>query len=436
MSVPYISPTLTDMAQNACEMAQRERKTLSNAKKLLTKLRGDKTWIPCGMMYSEKDEAMFDTEKLYKNITSKRLVAGPNGAASQDTANGSFNSSLNGELSMPTRTGSNAEVEVNHVNETPNGLPQNPAAKASIEAEDIIPDDAKEPGSSSMPAPTKTWNGTTDQINDIGITGLEIKGDANGEAKPEDPDDANRKLEDELVDIIGSEVSITGQDPARENTLRQDTEAAQAPDFGDVNGHGQQAVETEKHPKHIPAIAKALLNHNTSPDREDPKEEDVGEAGEGDGESKPAPRRMRTRAQAQAASEPTASSRTESPESWVPPSIHPIFQMPDSALPDRDFGLALNEAEDTRRMLNLYVQKQEEVCRGAERLYEGLLLADRQRKTVFKWCKAEGHVGEMSDGEDWYDKEEWGLEEDLRKGHNDEEDDNVIQGKKTRGRRA
>ena len=58
------------------------------------------------------------------------------------------------------------------------------------------------------------------------------------------------------------------------------------------------------------------------------------------------------------------------------------------------------------------------------------------RKTVFKWCKAEGHVGEMSDGEDWYDKEEWGLDEDLRKGHEDEEEDAPTQGKKTRKTRA
>lgn len=71
----------------------------------------------------------------------------------------------------------------------------------------------------------------------------------------------------------------------------------------------------------------------------------------------------------------------------------------------------------------LYVQKQEEVCRGSWRLYEGLLKADRLRKTVFRWAKAEAHVGEMSDGEDWYDKEEWGLEEDLKKGHDEDEDD-------------
>jgi len=84
----------------------------------------------------------------------------------------------------------------------------------------------------------------------------------------------------------------------------------------------------------------------------------------------------------------------------------------------------------------MWVQKQEEVVRGVERLYGGLLMADRMQKVVIKWCKAEGHIGEMSDGEDWYDKEEWGLEEDLKKGQLEEEDETANQGKKTRGRRV
>jgi len=41
----------------------------------------------------------------------------------------------------------------------------------------------------------------------------------------------------------------------------------------------------------------------------------------------------------------------------------------------------------------------------------------------------------MSDGEDWYDKEEWGLEEDLKKGQDEEEEDAATTAKKTRTRR-
>ncbi|EMD91485.1 hypothetical protein COCC4DRAFT_188455 [Bipolaris maydis ATCC 48331] len=140
----------------------------------------------------------------------------------------------------------------------------------------------------------------------------------------------------------------------------------------------------------------------------------------------------RTRARAHAASTP---SPPHSPSSDVNV-IHPLFIHPTESLPDRDFGLPPNEAEETRMLLMAYVQKQEEVARITADLYHGLLEADRMRHDVFKWSKAEGHVGEMSDGEDWYDNEEWGLEQDLAKGRDEEEDETAVAGKKsTRQRR-
>ncbi|QPC69866.1 hypothetical protein HYE68_000618 [Fusarium pseudograminearum] len=118
--------------------------------------------------------------------------------------------------------------------------------------------------------------------------------------------------------------------------------------------------------------------------------------------------------------------------------IHPLFLAPAGARPDRDIGLPDQEAEDIRRLLALYVQKQEEVCRGANKLFLGLLKAEQLRKDVLHWSKAEAHSGpnrDMSDGEDWYDKEEWGLTEDLKKGQDEEEEDVQTTGKKTRNRR-
>lgn len=118
--------------------------------------------------------------------------------------------------------------------------------------------------------------------------------------------------------------------------------------------------------------------------------------------------------------------------------IHPMFLPPPNAALDRNLGLPDNEAEDMRKLLSLYVQKQEEVCRGAARLHLGLLRAQRLRKDVLHWSKAEAHSGpnrDMSDGEDWYDKEEWGLTEDLKKGQDEEEEDTTTTGKKTRNRR-
>ena len=121
------------------------------------------------------------------------------------------------------------------------------------------------------------------------------------------------------------------------------------------------------------------------------------------------------------------------------PFIHPLFLLPAGARPDRDLGLPENEAEDVRRLLAVFVQKQEEVCRGASKLHEGLLRAERLRRDVLHWSKAEAHAGpnrDMSDGEDWYDKEEWGLADDLKKGQDEEEEEATITtGKKTRARR-
>lgn len=149
----------------------------------------------------------------------------------------------------------------------------------------------------------------------------------------------------------------------------------------------------------------------------------------------PEPRRMRTRAQAQAA-EDEGPSRPRSLSSTSNESfIHPYFLPPLSSLPEHDFMLPSPEADETRRLLQLYIQKQEEIVRGAEKLYMGLLEADRSRGKVMSWARAEKHVGEMSDGEDWVDEEEWRLDGPLKKGQDEEEEDTVTTSKKTRTRR-
>ena len=148
--------------------------------------------------------------------------------------------------------------------------------------------------------------------------------------------------------------------------------------------------------------------------------------------------RMTTRAQAHVASDKIVplAPRSASPAISESASAHPIFQITPWAIPNVDRALPPMEAEETRAIIFLWIQKQEEVVRGAVRMYEGFLKAERMRKSVFGWCKAEGHLGEMSDGEDWYDKVEWGLDEGLRKGQEEEEDEIINPSKKTRGRRA
>lgn len=86
-------------------------------------------------------------------------------------------------------------------------------------------------------------------------------------------------------------------------------------------------------------------------------------------------------------------------------------------------GLAADETSDIRTLLTMYIQKQEESVRGYESVLGKLIKAKRMRDEILEACKAEGHIGEMSDGEDWIDHQKWGLAPgELRKGK-DEDDE-------------
>lgn len=413
------------MAQHACEMVQRERKTLNNAKQVLKKLRGDDIWIPCGSLYSKSDEALFSTEHLYNGTASNVALQAPRRF---DVQEGMVNGIANGDPHLRTRNGAKPETELANVN----GSHEGTAEEDSIDAMEVAAFGASPPIEGQEEEATKT-----NDIRDLEIADADSKGSQGQRAKPEDSEELERNLEDEIVDIVGPEASITGR-AEPEDTLDTDMESCRDPiHIGNNNDTGTRVSPHADDP--IPTVgdADAPTNGDSALATENTQDEDMGDGIDVDDETKPSPRRMRTRAQAQAATSPATTTRTASPSSSIPMPVHPLFMIPPSAIPSRDIGLPPTEAEETRHLLILYVQKQEEVCRGAKSLYEGLLKADRQRMTVFKWCKAEGHVGEMSDGEDWYDKEEWGLEEEgLRKGHNDEEEEGVVQGKKTRGRRA
>jgi hypothetical protein len=122
--------------------------------------------------------------------------------------------------------------------------------------------------------------------------------------------------------------------------------------------------------------------------------------------------------------------------------IDPIFLLPPSVHASNGasalYALPAEEAAETRRLLATYIQKQEESVRGYESVLAKLLKAQRLRDEVLEMCKAEGHVREMSDGEDWIDYEQWGLQPgELRKGRDEDEDaveENTIGGRKGKRR--
>jgi len=153
---------------------------------------------------------------------------------------------------------------------------------------------------------------------------------------------------------------------------------------------------------------------------------------------------MTTRARARSPQLPHSPSPSPSDSASVP-SIHPWFLIPGNSLADRDLGLPLIEAEDTRKLLLLYVQKQENIVRQLSTLYDGLQRTDRLRREVYRACKAEAYVvpdgkggvqTEMSDGEDWYDVVDWGLRDGtLEKGKDEVEDLAEEEGRRVGGRR-
>jgi hypothetical protein len=171
-----------------------------------------------------------------------------------------------------------------------------------------------------------------------------------------------------------------------------------------------------------------------------------------DGSPKPR-RRMTTRAQASQANgsqtqpeqtEPSTPSLSGTLQSASDTDItmepHPLFLLPPTLHVDRSCGIPQQEADETRHLLWAYIQKQEVSVRLFSEMLDHLLKAYRMKDDVWEWCKAEGHVGEMSDGEDWYDPTRWGLAEGetLRKGADDDEievDEGRATGKRGRTRR-
>ncbi|KAI5289372.1 hypothetical protein KEM54_003981 [Ascosphaera aggregata] len=113
--------------------------------------------------------------------------------------------------------------------------------------------------------------------------------------------------------------------------------------------------------------------------------------------------------------------------------VHPLYIAPHPPI-DHACGLPPLEAEEMRRALWSFIQKQDETVRGFDKMLIMLRKSKRMKDDVWEWCKAEAHLGELSDGEDWPDYEKWNLQVgDLKKGHDTDEE--IIEDKATkRGR--
>lgn len=237
------------------------------------------------------------------------------------------------------------------------------------------------------------------------------------------------KVEVPVEHPVTEDVDMSGADQPTTNGVHEDADSSE-----DKGASDQPVLKEEDH-----GIQEAADKTNTEIGGQD---EDQGTE---DG-TPPQPTRRITRALAAEQEGSTAASLPDSPHSsasTIDSSLlqpDPLFLLPPSLAANHRaprhlarLGLPVEEFLETRRLLTMYIQKQEESVRGYEALLGKLTRAKRMRDKVWEWCKAEGHVGEWSDGEDWIDADAWGLQpEELKKGKDEEE----VEGQEDTGRKG
>ncbi|KAL5334050.1 RXT2-like protein [Aspergillus crustosus] len=394
LSHAYTSKALMNMAQAIEAKLRQERALLWRARNLHRQFLGDGPWAPCGLFETSEDRSIFEP----------RIASTGHSSPTPRYAINRVGTSANGELGS---LGGSAQTMV------PSMDPPR-EAESLLNGHDKIADINDE-----VEMADQRTEGTSHAIHNHNV-------DHTKEPKFEEVDTLVGD-HPQHSEIKGATANVNGDKAKKsqsDNDRQRDTD---------------KNVDEEKENR---GTAQGPLDNQ---DKGEDADEDVEMQ---NGTSPEPPRRMTTRARANAGqpqldddsgrASPSPSSDTISSM----PAPHPLYLVPDSVRPDPNFGLPPNEAEDTRRLLWSYVQKQEETVRGFEHMLESLLRACRMKDDVLEWCKSEGHVGELSDGEDWYDREKWGLGEgeDLKKGADEDDiepvEESRASNKRGRGRRA
>lgn len=379
------------MVKNTDARLRQERANLWRAKNLYRHFIGDESWIPCERVEATGDWDLFEPHgtQMGESPIKKRK--------------------LNGDMSNL----------VNGVDEQDHAQISNAQTQSTVKG-----DGSQDEGSNDVGAET----------NDTGKRGGRQK-----QASQHDTEAANH-----------TDVSMTGvDDPAINGAEGEDStekrvdikeEISNEADLDQANGKGEIIVTGSKQDGTAEQVDAEARSTTAAEDENDGQE----------GEDSPAlPTRRITRALAAEASTSNAPPTPLSPASTASDDDgstsqsasllqpHPLFLLPphlytahsthpSSLLPlsTAHSGLPIDEILETRKFLGMYIQKQEECIRGLENILGKLIKAKRRRDKIWEWSKAEGHLGELSDGEDWIDAASWGLAEgELRKGR-DEDDAN------------
>lgn len=389
MSHPYTSKALWNMTRAVEAKLRQERALLWRARNLHRQFLGDSNWIPCGSVETQADRWIFEPKiaGVRRNSSANRYDQGRTTSPPDipDTQkSGSLRSS----------SGANSVKEA----QVPHGGQDLPAVSDDVDMEDSVNNRSGTVEYNSGQTKNPKSEDLDGAVGDLPAHSDKVSLQANGHKEDSGTDHAAAVEPTEAVSRDSPEKG-NGKETAGDGTAHADP------------GHGSETQEED-----------AEMQDGSSPEP---------------------PRRMTTRAQTNAVNpqqEGEAAAHLSSPSSDALGTIltpHPLFLVPDAVRPDANFGLPANEAEETRRLLWSYVQKQEETVRGFEHMLDSLLRASRMKDDVFEWCKAEGHLGEMSDGEDWYDREKWGLAEgeELKKGA-DEDEIETVDDTRTTGKRG
>ena len=375
LSLPFLDPALPDMVRSTEDKLRQERANLWRAKNLSRQFMGDESWMPSENTESVDDWDIFEPKP--------RIAAQHAGKKrKRDFENEISRNGINGH--------DHAESAHDDISTHPeeDDLEIEPEENVNLSVKKLSGADSQ-----TVPAP----------------------------AQPQE------------------EQRIPDDEPPTTNGVHNDSKATEP------KGNGEHILRDKDNLEDAQDVSA-----QTDPQANE-EEEEADEAISED-EAVPPPTRRITRALAAEHNDSNAATPPLSPNSTTS-SIDsyllrpdPLFLLPPILAADQRaprnllrLGIPVDELMETRRLLTMYIQKQEESVRGYEALLGKLIKAKRMRDNVWEWAKAEGHVGELSDGEDWIDAGAWGLQlEDLKKGtdeENNEAQEDTAGGRKGKRRR-
>lgn len=371
LSQPFLDRALPDMVKSTEEKLRQERANLWRAKSLNRQFLGDEPWVSCGSVETNEDWDMFEPKsaKATAPQVSKKRKRDADLDMAVNGVNGHDHSDATDAGSIPVFQ------EVAAQETAPEGGPKEDAGQEDVD-------------NSSKPSREAAGDVDMKDVEAPTTNGVHVKKD------PQDPE-ANSSTGRLDVNDDTDHAEADGQDEDHHANGSASSNTTPPPPTRRIT----RALAAERHSSTAPTPPLSPMSTTTN------------------------------------ATTPTVSSIPSSllqadPLFLLPPSLTPSHRIPRKVA---QLGIPVDEFLETRRLLTMYIQKQEESVRGYEAVLGKLIKAKRMRDNVWHWCKAEGHVGEWSDGEDWIDAEAWGVApEELKKGK-DEED---IEGQEEVGRKG